>query len=113
MVGACGAHLPLEAEEYTVRIDTGGLRGAEPDALEVFFNGRRLRGEELEIGLREVTFRISPEVFVEGREQRLGFACPPLPVTPGETRKLGLPLVTIDFERPVSPLAMHSAALAA
>jgi predicted dehydrogenase len=96
------ADVPVTPGAYRVEIDTGGLRDPRGLALQVFFNGSRIPGPELDVEDRLIRFRVEPRQFSEAPAQRLGLACAPF--TPSklgdspDSRELGLPVSSVSFE---------------
>jgi predicted dehydrogenase len=102
------ADIPVSPGDYRVEIDTGGLRDPRGLALQVYFNGTRIRRDQLEVDPRLIRFAVEPDQFAPDSDQRLGLAC--MPFTPSkvadspDSRELGLPVSSVRFE----PLANGS-----
>jgi predicted dehydrogenase len=95
------ADVPVDPGEYTVEIDTGGLRGdASAIDLLIFFNGQRVPGERLELDGGRIRFPVNVS---SGADQRLGLAVRPFVPSrvadSADDRELGLPVSVLSFAR--------------
>jgi len=99
---AAAVRLVIEPGDYEVRIATGGLR---PDlaeqALAVRFDSALVPAPDLRLVDGEIRFPIERTDFTQGPEHRLCLACAPVcrPIGCGESRRLGLPVRSIEFAR--------------
>jgi hypothetical protein len=86
---------------YQVALDTGSLRGAECSfPFGLFWNGRRIARNSIQIAAGRIVFPIERSTFVPGPEQRLTIVCAPLRSfrrRSADDRQLGLPVCSVEF----------------
>jgi predicted dehydrogenase len=97
------AEVPVQPGRYRVEIDTGGLRDPRSLGVQVFFNGRRIRGSRLDLGSSRIAFTVKPSHFSGSDPQRLSLVAAPFRpaevADSDETRELALPVSSVAFRR--------------
>jgi len=103
----------LEPGDYRVAIDTGSLRGETmPFPLGLRCNRHTVRPSEIVKRDGRITFQISREMFVPGREQRLVINTTSLPTgidSPKDPRALGVAVFGVHFTPAGAATHIHPA----
>ena len=92
----------MQPADQNVTIDTDSIRGAACDfAFGLFWNGYGISRKDMEISHGRITFPIRSQWFRTGREQLLTIVAASLRPTgrdgPRDERRLGMPILSIDF----------------